>query len=227
MLRWASCSPEGPPLLRGPPAGAEPESPPLHGHYSPSATRHCVLNLTNELGSSHASPRGSYATGGGCYPACRLACLLLALQTPGTGWAGSSASSGSPLCRPSPLIHPTRGVQPAHLLPGSFPCQIRAPLVRHSSPSPRAGTQPCGGQQRQLCAIPPCPLQSLCASSATDMAVPRPNRHLCTHGSHQCCTLALGQSQLAATATHRPQPDAGYIKHLLHAASPQLPVRTL
>lgn len=94
-------------------------------------------------------------------------------------------------CHPS-LILPG-GVQPAHLLPGRFPCQIGAPPVSRSSPSPGAGTQPCGGQRHQCCAIPPHPLQSLCPSPATGMAVPRPNRRLCTHGSCQCCSLAWGR----------------------------------
>lgn len=105
--------------LPGPPKEAEPESSPLHGHYSPSATKHCVPNLTNEPGSSYASPRGSYATGGGCYPARGLACLLLVVQTLGTGW--SSISSGSLLCHLSPSLILQGVAQPAHLLPASFP----------------------------------------------------------------------------------------------------------
>lgn len=105
--------------LPGPPKEAEPKSSPLHGHYSPSATKHCVPNLTNEPGSSYASPQGSYATGGGCYPARGLACLLLVVQTLGTGW--SSISSGSLLCHLSPSLILQGVVQPAHLLPVSFP----------------------------------------------------------------------------------------------------------
>lgn len=187
-LCWRSHSPRAP-LLPVLPAGAEPEPSRFHGHYSPSDTNHYVPNLTNERGSSSASPWGGYAAGGGCYRACRLACLLLAMQAPGAGWAGSSASSGSPLCRLSPLVHTPRGGCAAGSPPPGAPSPPNwgSRLVSHSGPSPGTGTQPRGGHQHQCCAIPPCPPQSFCPSLATDMAVPQPNRHLCTHSSHQCC----------------------------------------
>lgn len=58
--------------LPGPPTGANPGSSPLHGHYPPSVTKHCVPSLANEPGSAYASPRVSYAAGGDCYPAMGL-----------------------------------------------------------------------------------------------------------------------------------------------------------
>lgn len=78
--------------LPGPHTGAEPGSSLLHSHHSPSVTKHCVPILSNESGSSYASPQGSNATGGDCYPAHELACLLLAVQTLGTGWSPQALS---------------------------------------------------------------------------------------------------------------------------------------
>lgn len=68
--------------LPGPPTRAEPGSSPLHSHCSPSVTKNCVPNLTNESGSSCASLQGSYDTGGGCYPARELAWITGQVSPP-------------------------------------------------------------------------------------------------------------------------------------------------
>lgn len=136
--------------LPGPPTGAELESSPLH------ATKHCVPSLTKEPGSSCASPRGSYATGGGCYPA-----------------HVSPQSLSSVTLSPS-LI--PRGV--CSLLtssPGAFPDKWGSSLPNRGSPSELQRPHPWCRDPALHFAIPPRPLQSLCASLATDITVCWPN----------------------------------------------------
>lgn len=64
--------------------------------------------------------------------------------------------------------------------------------------SPSARTQPCSSHWHQCCAIPPCPLQSLCSSLATNIIAYWPNCSLCSHSSHRGCTLALGRDSSLA-----------------------------
>lgn len=87
--------------------------------------------------------------GGGCYPARKLACLLLAVQTPGTGWASSSASSGSPLRQLSPVVRPPGGCAACSPPPGvpspanwGSPSEPQWPQPQHQDPDPWQAAAP-------------------------------------------------------------------------------------
>lgn len=191
------------PLLPGPPAGAETESPPLRGHNSPSTTEpHHVPSLTNECGSGPASPWGKL---------CHWRWLL-----PHPGRGGVACLLPPPAdarCRPSqlqcllglspppPAIRPPGGV--CSLLtssPRSLSCQIRAPLVS------------CGGP-----------------SLATDVPGHQPNRRLRTHCSHQrgtlnppSCSTSPGRTLQEPLPTCTAVPRCRY-NHPRHAAPTSCP----
>lgn len=192
------------PLLPGPPAGAEAESAPLHGHDSPSATEpHRVPSLTSECGSGPASPWGSYTTGGGCYPT-RGGCCMPATSSCRRPMQVKPAPV-PPRAVPSAACHPSsrRGVQPAHLLPGSLSCQIGAPLGSCGGPSPGAEFVP---------------------SLATVVVVHQPNQHLHSHCSHQRGTLntPLTQRFPSEDSTGASVPGCWY-NHPCHAAPTSCP----